>query len=199
MDMEHIFLSFPGFRKLKISPHSAWIIDMKNKYGEVLIFIAYTWLIINSYYFIGAPIIIYSFGFKQFLEASLFFFPFLILFFLEVPIFSLDTLFFIGRAILILLGFAFVYFIPVHSWWCRQTLLKAFFLSLTGLIIGPGSVFFWTFIGKNMPKTGLLILPLICFFYRFLYEINELQKKFFPDNKFCNAIRFALKWPCLRA
>ena len=173
---------------------------MQNKYLKLFIFILYTWLVVNSSLFIGAPIIIYGHGFWEYFDAirSFLFAPFIILYEIYFS-FSSSEFFLMLLSVSISLTFiAFIYFLPIHFWWKRQMPLTGFILSVTGLIFGPCGGFFWIFIAAGEPKTGPLILPAVCIFYLCLYYANKLQKKYYPDNKICNAIRAALKWPCLR-
>lgn len=164
---------------------------------RIFIFLCYSWLIYNAYFFICAPLFIYCYGGTETFDffthyiASYFIFDRLLnrmphsayVFYEVTGIVLFCTLFSLW---------------PFYFWYRRQTLLTAFFLSMTGFFIGPGGLMLCPGFFVRSSYVFLLSLPSLCIFYLFLYYANKWQKKECPDNKYSNLIRKALKWPCLR-
>lgn len=165
---------------------------MRNKYWRYFAFFMYSWLIYNSFLFIGAPILIYSYGISEYIAGIAMLLTVCFYF-----IFLLDYRAITNIILLILLG-GLVYCIPVHLWLRKQSILTAFLLSVLNLLMGTGSLFFWNCLFPNQPKSGPFLLLAVCLFYILLYYGNKLQKKYYPGNKVANRIRSWLKAPCLR-
>lgn len=164
-----------------------------NKYLNIFIFIIYSWLIYNSFIFIGGPILLYSFGVPMYGEIVLTTLGIFFFILAESPNFH----HIINMCVLALFLLIF-YLLPIIWWWKKQTILTALLLSMLGLVIGPGSFIFWSFLFKNQPLCGPFILVSLVLFYLFLYYGNKLQKRYFPENKIANELRKILQWPCLR-
>lgn len=173
---------------------------MRNKALKIGIFLLYSFLIFNAYFIIGAPVIGYFYGYPK-----LFLYPLIVI--MDLPQFIIAmTMAFLSRPLLYIFIFAaasfflfLLWFLQFHLWWKKQTIFSAFLITLTGLLFGPGLHFFRGFFEEmRSPWPGPLILLSVCLFYGLLYLANYLQKKYWPDNKFCKRIRFILKWPCLR-
>lgn len=99
--------------------------------------------------------------------------------------------------ILMLIFIIAFYSMPFILWYLRQTVMRAFFLSLTGLFCGPGLIFVLERHGSD-DYAGLMTISLLIIFYLTLYYGNKYQKRYYPNNRFANKIRRLLAWPCLR-
>lgn len=91
-----------------------------------------------------------------------------------------------------------VYSLPFIFWFKKQSILRAWMLSLMGLLAGPGIVFLFNDFNPNILKS-LNTLIILCSFYFFLILLNKCQRKYFPANKLANQIRHFLKSICLNS
>lgn len=88
--------------------------------------------------------------------------------------------------------------VTLFFWWRKQTIIRAWLFSLSGMMTGPGLMYFalsFAIARKHEWWYGMLWLNI---FYLALLIGNFLQKRFWPENRICNRIRFILKWPCIR-
>lgn len=102
---------------------------------------------------------------------------------------------------ILLLGMATLvsgYFLPFIYWFFKPSLLKAWYMSVQGLFLGFGNLSFINPISRGESFMGIYIFLIICALYSFLYFGGKYQKKYYPDNKLANKIRYALVWPCLK-
>lgn len=180
-----------------------WNARFKKKVIRHLIFILYTWLIYNLYIFVSWPVIVDLYGKTVFLSLLGLFFvlPFSPIIILGIIFINWDLsgvspfhifeglLFFIIALIMI-----WIYAVPFYFWYKKQTLFKAWIISMLGALAGPGIAVSL----PGWPLTPLYISLPVCLFYFFLYLSDKSQQKNDPDNKFVNKIRFMVKWPCLK-
>ena len=164
------------------------------KYNLILLF--YSWCIYNLWLFIMAPYFIKKMGILQYgIYAILTLSAYYDIYFLFN---SLDV-FFTGYAI-IPLFFFFAGGLTLFLWWRKQTIIRAWLLSLAGMLFGPGLIFcIVPYMRFGPPERagfyGLLALNII---YLFILVGNFLQKRFWPQNRFINNIRNILQRPCIR-
>lgn len=100
--------------------------------------------------------------------------------------------------LLFTLALIFGYCLPFILWFRKQTILRAWSLSLLGLFFGFGILSFINPITRGTNAMGVFIFIIICIFYLIIYFSNKYQNEYFHDNKFANKIRYLLTWPCLR-
>lgn len=101
--------------------------------------------------------------------------------------------------ILLFLGaLVFGYCLPFILWLIKQSILRAWSISLLGLFFGFGILSFANHISSKLSLMGVYIFIIICLFYLIIYFGDKYQSRYFPDNKFANKIRYLPTWPCLR-
>lgn len=177
---------------------------MPSKSIKLISFYFYTWCIYQSYFFIVTPIYMYQkrdyFSSHLVIEILLFF-----IFILPLIIMVIQNLNFYMHnfveilpqlilSFLILIIYAYIFV----AWWKKQTLLMAWIMALMGMCVGPGLAFCISGFGNGGDIKGLAAIIGINLFYFLLFIGNIIQRKYWPDNKLCNKIRFILTWPCLR-
>lgn len=86
--------------------------------------------------------------------------------------------------------------LALNFWLGKQTVLSAWLLALAGMCCGPGLASRVPF--DSMSDGDAFYYGLISMnaFYLCFGIVNWLQKKYWPNNKFCNRIRDILRWPC---
>lgn len=173
---------------------------MKSNLFKYIIFFIYTSLIYFLSVFTGslATLIIYNFNTMLnyfYFVIYLIYIPFYLLYITEYrpPNQASEAIFSI-TILIIAIG---IYVTPFVFWYIRQTIARAFIISLMGFIPGPGIVYIIDDIGPDF-TLGIITGLLSIFFYLTLYFGDKLKKKYFPNNKFANKIRYLLTWPCLR-
>lgn len=165
---------------------------MVSKAIRVIIFIIYTWGVINVAFLVSAPVIM-LWGDEPLIEtlwADISFIPEKIYIVLTTPGSHTEAA--------IIWFFGFIYLFPLCYWCDRQTLLRAWALSMFGLFIGPGIEFFFGIIKTELVLVGVRLLVGLNVFYLILYLGAKYQEKYGLHNRVLNFFRFILTWPCFK-
>ena len=173
---------------------------MKNKKIKTLIFLIYTYYITNWFVILTIPFIWRRFGQdKAELTLQIIYVPFwLIIKHFRFPDKITDLLGIFG--ILPPLGYIFFIFsLPFTFWWQKQTIVRACAMTTTNMFAFVGVGIYIPYVVElKIPWHGVVVVAAVWLFYAGLYYGNKYQRKYYPNNKFCNAIRFILTWPCPR-
>ena len=193
--MAAIFLYCQNCLNLKICNQIAGHTPVRRKIIKIIIFILYTWLIYNTYIFITAPYIIELPGIKDYLSYAIIYTLSSYTFFRELYHISQGIF---SNLFLVVIIPILCFYITIYFWCKKQTIFRAWMLALFAYIAGPGLLIVSHPLLINSPisikRYGIWMIssPFIL-----LIIINLLQKKYWPNNKFCNRLRSILLWPCL--
>lgn len=169
---------------------------MSNNIKQNIILLLYSWVIYNLYVVFLSHSLIIDWGFFGYIGAMIGMLSSISIF----VIFFNNMKFFITPPVLWFLLFCILCGITtLWFWWKKQTLARAWLLSLVGVLAGPGMIFVvptrFPIYHPIHPFSAVIYLNI---FFTLLVIINFLQKKFWPSNKICNKIRRILQWPCIR-
>ena len=176
---------------------------LKNEHLRNFYFFLYTLLIIKTYFFIGVPfIVIFCDG--GFIDLIIritcywFFFEQLLIWIFYI---FFHPQLYIDIFILLLLNIFFVYYWVIFFWIRRQTIFRAWLVALPGTFTVPG----WYLLSIPAPEfdqLGVVIYGIaisLNTFFPLLLVGNYVQKRFWPDNRLVNRLRYYAKRPCLRS
>ncbi len=188
---------------------------MLMKIIKIISFVVYSWTIYNFYFFALVTGFFYAEGFEFNIDYLHGFYHYTSQFFIY-PVEMLSDildLIFIRHVIPFCdpyldkenndcaVPFAFICIltaIVLYAWWKRQTIIRAWIMALTGSIAGPGLLLLIMPLTPHSLPFGIPAFIGINLFFSLLLAGNRLQKKYYPDNRLANRIRWLLKWPCLR-
>ena len=171
---------------------------MSEKTKKSIGLLIYTWCIYNLYIFIAGPIAMCTnYGGIWFR----FYFRDIFLLGYTIDIFRKNGLniFMAILSILTLLGYLTLTIFPqfVVSW-KKQSLFRAWIISMTGLLIGSGLYLFGIAGASKFPNIGLEVLALLCLFYYGLHLGNKMLNKTEGGHESARRIKYLLTKPCMR-
>lgn len=193
MATEKVYQCYPGFTNWKISIRHAGITPMKNRRIKIAIFAYYTWFIFNLYFIVTGPLFIYIYGYEMWSNyvIELFFFWVLIEALTTPPYWALIT-------IPVLCAFFSIFnILQLAIWWQKPNLVKAWMVSMSGILTEIGTITFFGGMGKRGVIHLAYMLIAMTFFYLSLYLADRLQRKYLPNNRLASKIRWLLRWPCM--